>query len=197
MLKAPRSALSASFRLGLLVAPVAASALLGTAGLSRAEDKRASPHEQVSAVLGGKKVTIDYGRPFKKGRQVFGAAGALVPSGQVWRTGADEATVLTTEGDLTIGTLRVPAGSYALFTVPGDKEWTLVVNKVAKQWGAFKYDAKQDLGRTAMKVTQAAATAAPVEQFTIAIETQGDKQGTLKLSWDKLVATVAVAPAGR
>ncbi|MFO0574361.1 MAG: DUF2911 domain-containing protein [Polyangia bacterium] len=194
MIKAPRSALSASFRLALLAAPVAASVLVGTAGLSRAEDKRASPHEQVSAVLGGKKVTIDYGRPFKKGRQVFGGAGALVPGGQVWRTGADEATVLTTEGDLTIGTLRVPAGSYALFTVPGDKEWTLVVNKVAKQWGAFKYDAKQDLGRTAMKV---AATAAPVEQFTIAIETQGDKQGTLKLSWDKVVATVPLAPAGR
>ena len=83
----------------------------------------------------------------------------------------------------------MPKGTYALFTVPGEKEWTLVVNKEAKQWGAYKYDAKQDLGRTAMKVS---AAAAPVEQLTIAIEPQGAKAGTLKLSWDKTVATVGI-----
>ncbi len=169
--------------------------------VARAEDKRASPHEQTSAAIGGRKVIIQYGRPYKKGRQIFGEAGglgtlgagaALVPYGQIWRTGADEATTLTTDGDLMIGTLRVPKGSYALFTLPGKNEWTLVVNKTAKQWGAFSYDKKEDLGRVPMKVTVGSA-AAPVEQFTIAVEPAGDRKGTLKLSWDKLVATVPLS----
>src|SRR5450432_4164011 len=134
-------------------------------GTVSAEEKRASPHDRVSphdkiqAVLAGKKVTIEYGRPYKKGRTIFGA---LVPYEQVWRTGADEATTLTTEGDLMIGALRVPKGSYALFTVPGPNAWTLVVSKNAQQWGAFKYDAKEDLGRVPMKL---GANAALVEQL--------------------------------
>jgi hypothetical protein len=175
------------------VSVAAAVAFVFTLGLSipsgvvRAEEKRASPHEQASAAIGGKKVAIQYGRPYKKGRPIFGA---LVPYGQIWRTGADEATTLTTEGDLTIGTLRVPKGTYALFTLPGKTEWTLVVNKTAKQWGAFSYDAKADLGRVPMKV---AASAAPVEQFTIAVEAAGERKGTLKLSWDNLVASVALS----
>jgi hypothetical protein len=151
-----------------------------------ARAERKSPHEQASATLAGKKVTIDYGRPYKKGRAIFGG---LVPLEKVWRTGADEATVLTTPVDLMIGSLRVPAGSYALFTIPGAKQWTLVVNKVAKQWGAFSYDAKQDLGRVPMTV----AAAATVEQFTIALAPAGDKKLTLTLSWDTTTASVPVS----
>jgi Protein of unknown function (DUF2911) len=152
-----------------------------------ADEKRVSPHEQVSATVGGKKVTVQYGRPYKKGRPIFGG---LVPYDQVWRTGADEATTLTTDGELTIGTLRVPKGSYALFTVPGKSAWTLIVNKTAKQWGAFSYDAKEDLGRVPLKL---GASAAPVEQFTIELSPAGDHKAILKLSWDKVVATVGLA----
>jgi len=162
--------------------------LIASRALLADQAKRASPHEQVTATLGGKKVTIDYGRPFKKGREIFGK---LVPFGQVWRTGADEATVLTSEGNLTLGELKLPKGSYTLFTIPGEKEWQLVVNKAAKQWGAYSYDAKQDLGRAKMAVT---AAAAPVEQFTITLDADGKgKAGTLKLSWDKTVASIAVS----
>lgn len=169
-----------SVALGLCIVLTAVTAV-------RAEsEKRASPHEKVSAVIGGKKVTIDYGRPSKKGRVIFGE---LVPLKEVWRTGADEATTLTTDGDLTIGGLKVPKGTYALFTIPAEKEWTLVINKVSKQWGAFKYDQKQDLGRVPMKVAESPA---PVEMFTIAVEAQPPKAGTLKLSWDKTVASVAI-----
>lgn len=164
---------------GLVVAAVSAAA--------RADEKRASPHDRASAAIGGTKVTIEYGRPYKKGRAIFGG---LVPYGQVWRTGADEATVLTTDGDLTIGTLRVPKGSYALFTLPSKNEWTLIVNKTAKQWGAFSYSAKDDLGRVPMKV---GATATPVEQLTIDVQPAGDRKATLKLSWDTLVASVPLA----
>ena len=114
-----------------------------------------------------------------------------MPYGQIWRTGADEATTLTTEADLLIGTLRVPPGSYALFTLPEKNQtknqWTLVVNKTAKQWGAFSYNPKEDLGRVPMTV---GATAAPVEQFTIELAPDGKRKATLKLSWDKLLASV-------
>jgi len=156
-------------------------------GTVSAEEKRASPHDKAQAVLAGKKVTIEYGRPYKKGRTIFGG---LVPYDQVWRTGADEATTLTTEGDLLIGALRVPKGSYALFTVPGPNAWTLVVSKNAQQWGAFKYDAKEDLGRVPMKL---GANAALVEQLTIALEPAGPRKAILKLSWDKLIASVPLA----
>ena len=145
---------------------------------------RPSPDDIVTAAIGGKKVTVEYGRPSVKGRQVFGG---LVPYGQVWRTGANEATVLTVEGDFMVGSIHVPKGSYALFTVPGEKEWTLILNKTVKQWGAFKYDQSADLGRTTMKVAKAAA---PVEKLTISIEPAGGNRGTLKIAWDSVEATV-------
>jgi hypothetical protein len=169
----------------LLLAVAFISSALAGAGLAAGE--RASPHDQVSAVIAGKKVTIQYGRPYKKGRAIFGE---LVPYDRIWRTGADEATILTTDGDLMIGTLRVAKGSYALFTLPRKNEWTLVVNKVSHQWGAFSYDAKDDVGRAAMKL---AAPAAPVEQFTIEVQPAGDRKGTLKLSWDNVVASVQLS----
>jgi hypothetical protein len=177
---------SLSFVLGLSF--LATSAMLLMAQEQRpapSKGGKASPHAAVSATVNGKKIEIVYGRPYKKGRKIFGG---LEPYGKVWRTGADEATTLETEGDIMLGSVHVPAGKYSLFTVPNEKEWTLVVNKTVNQWGAFKYDQAQDLGRTPMKVTKANA---PVEQFTINIESKGN-QGTLKLSWDDTVATVAI-----
>jgi hypothetical protein len=169
--------------LALAAALIAAVSLAGSA---RAERQRASPHADATATLAGKKITVSYGRPSMKGRAIFGG---LVPWDQVWRTGADEATTFTTEADVVVGGLKVPKGEYALFTIPTEKQWTLVVNKTAKQWGAFKYDAAQDLGRVPMTVTTATK---PVEQFTIEMVPAG-KQLTLKLSWDRTVATVAIA----
>lgn len=152
--------------------------LLGIPAVAQRE--RVSPHEKVEAVLGGKKVVIEYGRPSLKGR----AMATLAPAGQVWRTGADEATTLMTEGDLMLGSLHVPAGTYALFTIPGENEWTIIVNKTAKQWGAFKYDQGTDLGRLKAK----AAKGGPTEQFTIAITAKGSN-GELKLMWGDTVVT--------
>jgi hypothetical protein len=167
----------------IVAASIIALSLTATAG---AEDKkRASPAAEATATLAGKKIAISYSRPYMKGRAIFGA---LVPWDQVWRTGANEATTFTTEADVVIGGLKVPKGEYSLFTIPTEKQWTLVVNKTAKQWGAFKYDAAQDLGRVPMTVT---AATKPVEQFTIELVPAG-KQLTLKLAWDKTVASVVI-----
>jgi len=160
--------------------------VLGTAGFLFAQRQRVSPHETVNATIGGKKITIEYGRPYKKGRNLW--ADPIAPYGKVWRAGADEATKLTTDADLMIGSVHVPAGKYSLFAIPGEKQWTLVVNKVADQWGAFKYDQTQDLGRTSMKVE----TAPETEQFTIAIEPKGGSNATLRMTWGTVSATAPI-----
>jgi len=144
--------------------------------------KGGSAHDQSVYKAGDQTITITYGRPVKKGREIFGK---LVPYGEVWRTGADEATTIKTTGDLMMGPLHVVAGEYSLFTIPGEKEWTLVLNKTADQWGAFKYDKAMDYGRTPMKVSKAAK---PVEQLTITLEGKGSDR-TLKIAWDNVVAT--------
>lgn len=171
-----------------LMAFSAAALLLGqeAAAPAKKEKQRASPHETASWVIAGKKVSITYGRPYKKGRQIFGG---LEPYGKVWRTGADEATTLTTEGDMMIGSLHVVAGTYSLFTIPEQNKWTLVLNKTAKQWGAFKYDQAQDYGRTEMKLTKSPSV---VEQLTIDIAKKGRDEGELKIMWDQTIASVSV-----
>jgi Protein of unknown function (DUF2911) len=158
-------------------------------GQAVAQEKRASPHETVSETINGKKITVSYGRPFKKGRTIFGG---LEPLGKVWRTGADEATIVTLEGDAMIGPLHVVAGTYSLFTIPNENEWTLILNKTAKQWGAFKYDQAMDYGRAPMKVVKSKAPKAPLEQMTIAIEKKNDHEAVLKVAWDDTVASIDV-----
>ncbi|HEX6098813.1 MAG TPA: DUF2911 domain-containing protein [Thermoanaerobaculia bacterium] len=141
--------------------------------------KPLSPATKAEATVKGKKITVDYSAPSKRGRAIMGE---LVPYGKVWRTGANAATTLTTEADLMIGSLHVPAGKYTLFTIPGEKEWTLIVNKQTGQWGT-NYDEKQDLGRVKLTVVPVQK---PVETFNIAV---GD---TLAFSWDNTKAWVPV-----
>jgi hypothetical protein len=165
--------LSVLLALGALIVAVAA------------QGNRVSPHETTELTLNGKKITVTYGRPYMKGRKIMGG---LVPFGQVWRTGADEASVLKTEADLMIGNLAVPKGSYAIFTLPTETGWKLIVNKVADQFGAFDYDEKQDLGRVDMKVDK---TSAPVEQFTISLAKSG-AGGVIKMDWENTSASVDI-----
>lgn len=146
-----------------------------------AKKKPLSPPAKAEAKLNGKQVTIDYSAPSKRDRVVMGE---LVPYGKVWRTGANGATTLQTATGLMLGTVHVPPGTYTLFTIPGEKEWTLIVNKQTGQWGT-SYDETQDLGRT--KMTVAPKLKAPVETFNIAID---DK--TLAFTWDDTKAWVPV-----
>ena len=148
----------------MVTAALAASMVAGLA--AQAPQQRPSPAGTAKATIDGATIQIDYSRPSVKGRKIIGG---LVPYGQVWRTGANEATTLTTDKALEIGGLAVPAGKYTLFTLPGETEWKLIVNKQTGQWGT-EYDEKQDLGRAALKK---AATTAPVEQFTITLDKAG------------------------
>ena len=173
----------------LLLTAVAGLLICGIASLAQKKEERKSPHETISVDLGGHKITITYGRPYMNSRK---SVGGLVPYGKVWRTGADEATVLQTDVDLDINGLKVPKGEYALFTLPTKDGWTLIVNKTAKQWGAFKYNEAEDLGRTKMQVSKSGS---PVEQFTISLTTAGSNAATLKMEWENTVASVPVKVA--
>lgn len=162
----------------LLIAAVAAFA---------AEEKKKplSPPAHTETAIDGKKVTIDYSAPSKRGREIMGG---LVPYDKVWRTGANAATSLTTATDLMIGNLHVPAGSYTLYTIPGQKEWTLIVNKQNGQWGT-EYDEAQDLGRVKMAVAPAKGT---VETFVIGFEPAGARKANLTMTWENTKAWVPV-----
>ena len=150
-----------------------------------AQQKRNSPHETVTKTIHGATITIVYGRPFTKDpksgetRKIWGA---LVPFGKVWRTGADEATILTTDTDLECGGTTVPAGSYSLFTLPDENGAKLIINKQTGQWGT-RYDEKQDLARVDLKKH---ALNEPAEQFTITVEQNDGSGGELKLAWENV-----------
>ncbi|MBC6989888.1 DUF2911 domain-containing protein [Hymenobacter sp. BT491] len=151
------------------------------------KSKRPSPPAKVSAMVGAANVTIDYSRPSMKGRKIFGG---LEPYGKVWRTGANEATTFETSKDVKIEGQALPAGKYALFTIPGETEWTVIFNKTADQWGAFKYDAAQDALRVKVKPKK---TAQPTEVFTINL----DKSGKVSMLWENTEVDFTVSSAGK
>lgn len=109
---------------------------------------RSSPNAIVGQQVGSLEIVVTYGRPGVKGRKIFGG---LLPYGKVWRTGADEATTLKFSQDVHFGGKKVDAGSYSLFTIPGEKSWTVILNKEADQWGSYEYDAAQDVARVEVK----------------------------------------------
>jgi hypothetical protein len=179
------------FRRSLLL-----SLSLVAASFAVAADKpRVSPHETITADIDGATVTIVYGRPYTKDpktgapRKIWGD---LVPFGKVWRTGADEATLLTTTQPLDIGGTSIPAGTYSIFSQPEENgSAKLIVNKQTGQWGT-KYDEKQDLARIDMKK---GAADKPVDQFTMALEKNPAGGGTLKLTWDNTQYSVSLKAA--
>jgi hypothetical protein len=142
-----------------------------------------SPPAKVAASVGGKQISIDYYAPSMHGRKVMGG---LVPFGEVWCTGANWATKITTEANLEMGGLKLPAGSYSIWTVPNQNEWTLIINKQTGQFH-LNYDASQDFGRTKMNLKKLGA---PVETFKIELRSGGDNQGTMALLWETTEASI-------
>jgi hypothetical protein len=166
---------------------LATLALAGIALLAQ-QDKssRPSPPAKTECKLqGGKAITIDYSSPRAKGRKIFGG---LVPYGQVWRAGANEATALVVGSDITVGGKAVPAGSYTLFTIPAEDKWTLLISKKTGEWGTAYPGPDNDLARIDMKVSKLPA---PVENFTIALD-QAGTGCTLKMEWETTEASVDI-----
>ena len=158
-------------------------ALLGSAQMGG----KASPAAKATCDLGGgKSITVDYSSPRAKGRKIFGG---LVPYGEVWRTGADEATTFVTTADLMVGGTHVPAGNYTIFTVPNQNKWTLIINKKTGEWGIpYKYES-DELARVDMKVS---AAPAPIENFIIAFD-KAASGCTLRMEWENTRATVDIS----
>lgn len=139
-----------------------------------------SPPAEARTSLDGKTITIKYSAPSMRGRVIMGG---LVPYGQVWRTGANNATSLVTEIPLKIGDLNVPAGSYTLYTLPAapGTPWQLIVNKQTGQWGTV-YKQDMDLGRTPLKHEDLNA---PQELMSITFEKTGKHSTDLHIKWEK------------
>ena len=144
-----------------------------------------SPRDTIAMSIGGASFKVTYSRPFKRGRVIFGET---VKWGDVWRTGANEATHFHTDKDLVIGGTEVPAGTYTLWTIPRPEGWTLIINKQTGQWGTV-YDATQDLARVPMRDE---APASPAEQFTITLEPDNATGAILRLRWDDREAWVPI-----
>ncbi|MGE5644397.1 MAG: DUF2911 domain-containing protein [Acidobacteriota bacterium] len=162
---------------------LAAGAVSLNAQVRKKTENKLSPSASASMQLAGGTVTVEYNAPSARGRQV---EGGLIPYGKVWRTGADAATTLTTDVDLTIGDLKVPKGSYTLYTLAAPDGWLLIVNKQTGQWGT-QYDESQDLGRVPLKLT---ALSVPVEKFEITLASD-----TYSMKWGKTEASVPVKAA--
>ena len=167
---------------------IISAALLCSTSPLLAQQKRVSPTDAVTTQMDGATVSIFYGRPSTKdpkSGEVRKIWGGLVPFGKVWRTGANEATLLVTNKPLMFGETNVPAGAYSLFTLPmEDGSAKLLISKQIGEWGAYNYDEKQDLARVDLKK---AATPAPVDPFTITL----DKTGTLSFAWENTTYSVA------
>ena len=165
------------------IAPLIALVCAGALPLA-AQQNRPSPAATVTAKIDGADIKIAYSQPSMRGRKIWGE---LVPFGEVWRTGANEATTITLGKAIVLGGTAVPAGTYTLWTLPAaDGSAKLIINKQTGQWGT-EYDAKQDLVRVDLKRT---ALDKSVEQFVIAID-EASGGGVLKLMWDKLQYSVA------
>ena len=163
----------------------AAATLLVASMPLTAQQKRVSPPDLSGAVIAGNRVTVYYSRPFTKDPKTGAARkiwGGLVPFGQVWRTGANEATMLVTQQPLDVGGTTIPAGAVTLFTLPAeDGAAKLIISKQVGQWGT-QYDEKQDLVRVDLKKD---ALPNAVDQFTMAVEKGADaNSGVLKMMWE-------------
>ncbi len=136
-----------------------------------------SPAASVKAVVGLTEVEISYHRPGVKGRKIFGA---MLPWGEVWRLGANEATTIRFATDVKVEGRGVPAGTYALFAIPGPERWTLILNKQAKQWGAFRYKPAEDLLRFDVQPRSGPF----IEWMGFAIDPQSRSKAVVEMAWD-------------
>lgn len=173
---------------------LAVAASLASAQAPPKKGPPASPVAETSVTLGGKAIAIKYSAPSVKTRKIFGGKDALQPDNTVWRAGANNATALHSDGDITIGTLNVPAGDYTLYVFLDPKGWQLIVSKQTGQWGinrdgSTSLDESKAVGRTPMKMKKPGEL---VETYKMTLAGKG-KNGTLTLEWEHVSASVNIA----
>lgn len=152
----------------------------------KVEFPQASPSCTIKQRVGLTDIEIDYSRPSVKGREIFGG---LVPYGKVWRTGANQATKIIFSTPVKINGTEVPAGTYALMTIPGKDEWTIIINKGSDQWGAYKYDEKADIARIKVAPLQ---TDRSIETLVIEFNKIQDDSSVMSIGWDKTIVPLKV-----
>jgi len=155
---------------------------------------RPSPYDSVQVPVGGQTAKVCYSRPSMRGRQIFGSS--IVPYDTIWRTGANEPTIIHLPVAANIAGIAVEPGSYSLYTVPGREQWTVIVNRSTSQWGhESRYTDEiraQEVGRATVP---AGTTESQVEQFTIRAEPQGDGSNLI-LEWENTRVSIPITPAG-
>jgi hypothetical protein len=160
-------------------------ALPATAQERANEEVRASPNAVVGQTIGMTDVLVTYGRPSVRDREIYGG---LVPYDAVWRTGANEATTITFSDDVMIEGQPLAAGTYSLFTIPGEDEWTVIFNSVANQWGAYDYDEASDVLRVSVEPEEADFS----ELMTFSFDEVEENEGELVLHWDETAVPLTI-----
>ncbi len=175
----------------LRIFPFISGALLLTPVLhAQPSGPAASPQQSITQTVGTTEVTVIYSRPGVKDRDIFGA---LVPYDRTWRTGANQSTKLKLSGDATIGGKPVPAGEYALYTIPGEDEWTIIVSTNTELWGAFDYDQSNDVARFQ---AEAEEIDDEVETFTINFSHFDGYDAVMYLAWDDVRVEFPISTRG-
>ena len=146
---------------------------------------RPSPLEMVTMKYEDIYIKVTYGRPHKRGRIIFGE---LLPYGEVWRTGANEATEITVTGSIKLGEQSIRPGTYTLFTIPYEDHWTIILNSELGQWGAYNYNSKMDVVRFDVPVS---STTDVYEPFTIEFE-QKAQSAELVMMWDRTRVSIPI-----
>lgn len=163
------------------------TALIATTAMAQQQMRtpRPSPKATLTQAVGITDITINYSRPGVKGRSIWGA---LVPYGQVWRTGANEATTIQFSDDVTINGQALKKGSYSLHTIPGQNEWTIIFNSVADQWGSYSHDPSKD----ALRVTAKPERGEFAEWLTFDIPKMTTDEATVRIRWENVAVPFTV-----
>jgi hypothetical protein len=165
--------------------------LIGAVAYHILSTRNLSPKGTVSYSKNGLDINVTYGRPFKKGRIIFGPEdqSALVPYNKYWRLGANEATEIAFSKDVIFGGKNVKAGTYRMYTIPGETKWTVVLNTELGKWGAMEADHELDVIKVEVPPT---SLSEPVEQFTIDFTDMGEQGISLNFNWDKTKVSVPI-----
>ena len=168
---------------------LAIALLFTTVSMTQAQDKKPPMSPRITAESPDKNIKVMYGQPSKRNRVIFGESG-LEKYGKVWRTGANEATEVTFKSDVMFGGKMVKAGTYTLYTIPGEKEWSVLLNSTLGQWGAYDYE-KIKGSDVAMVKVPVSMNKTPIEKMTIT-----PANNSIAIAWDNMTVSVPVMKHG-